>query len=222
MVPWQRQVPWYWVVTLNTTSLGPSCNWRDSWEILKKGGENPLKTTQKGREFCYSCTIWACQVDLYCCHLAQGGNSFFCASFLMFELSISLSYPNLCFNLCAHQLLWCESESFLIRHASRCEYRLCLYGGRVLLGFPVVLITRGWLFFQSVIREVNRAFKCFNINLCKWARTILSQECFLTCLSYSQPAQQYNRPHAQRLNPIGNKNSARLVFIWRVTCSQLT
>lgn len=28
IVPWQRQVPWYWVVTLNTTSLGPSFSCR--------------------------------------------------------------------------------------------------------------------------------------------------------------------------------------------------
>lgn len=40
-MPSQRQVPWYWVVTLNTTSLGPFFSFRLFWKterVLLRGG----------------------------------------------------------------------------------------------------------------------------------------------------------------------------------------
>lgn len=68
---------------------------------------------------------------------------------------MSLAYPN----KTPHQLLWCEPECFLVRHAPWCEPRLWLDSGRTLIGCPVVFITRRWLFFMSDIGQVNNIFK---------------------------------------------------------------
>ena len=36
MVPWQRHVPWYWVVMLKVTSLGPSLSFRLAYQDASK------------------------------------------------------------------------------------------------------------------------------------------------------------------------------------------
>lgn len=57
----------------------------------------------------------------------------------------------------AHQLLWCESQCFLIRHTPWCELRLD--SRRTRFSRPVVFITWGGLFFMSGTRQVKTSFK---------------------------------------------------------------
>lgn len=95
-----------------------------------------------------------------------------------------------------HQLLWRESECFLVRNASWSEHKIWLDGRRTLFVCPEVLITRRRLFFMSVI-QVNNVLMFMDCTTCPNG----SRCWLLTCLSFSQPALQSRTLHHQKQNP---------------------